>query len=78
MLTARYPGLEPLGAVTARRTLAAGEVCDMELRSEAKHRMWSYSKVAGAIEDTPQDLGLIYQTMERRCPRSFTALAPWS
>jgi hypothetical protein len=41
----------------------ANEIYDMELRGEAKHRVWAYRKAAWAIEDTPQDLGLIYRQM---------------
>jgi DNA repair photolyase len=41
----------------------ASEVYDMELRGEAIHRVWAYRKAAWAIEDTPQDLGLIYRQM---------------
>jgi DNA repair photolyase len=41
----------------------AKELYDMELRGEANQRLWAYRKAAWAIEDTPQDLGLIYRQM---------------
>jgi DNA repair photolyase len=41
----------------------ANQVYDMELRGEPSRRVWAYRKVAWAIEDTPQDLGLIYHQM---------------
>ena len=44
----------------------ANEVYTMELRGEASRRVWAYRKAAWAIEDTPQDLGLIYQAMGRK------------
>jgi hypothetical protein len=41
----------------------ANQVYDMELRGEGGQRVWAYRKAAWAIEDTPQDLGLIYRQM---------------
>ena len=41
----------------------ANQVYDMELRGEAQQRVWAYRKAAWAIEDTPQDLGLICRQM---------------
>jgi hypothetical protein len=41
----------------------ANEVYEMELRGEPKQRIWAYRKAAWAIEDTPQDLGLIFHQM---------------
>jgi DNA repair photolyase len=41
----------------------AKQVYDMELRGEPAQRIWAYRKAAWAIEDTPQDLGLIYRQM---------------
>jgi DNA polymerase/3'-5' exonuclease PolX len=41
----------------------ANEVYRMELNREPSHRQWAYRKAAWAIEDTPQDLGLIYRQM---------------
>ena len=44
----------------------ANGVYDMELRGEAKQRVWAYRKAAWAIEDTEQDVGLIYRAMGRK------------
>jgi hypothetical protein len=41
----------------------ANQVYDMDLRGESGHRVWAYRKAAWAIEDTEQNLGLIYRTM---------------
>jgi DNA polymerase/3'-5' exonuclease PolX len=41
----------------------ANQVYDMELCGESQQRVWAYRKAAWAIEDTPQDLGLIYRQM---------------
>jgi DNA repair photolyase len=41
----------------------AKQVYDMELRGEPQQRVWAYRKAAWAIEDTQQDLGLIYRQM---------------
>ena len=38
-------------------------VYDMELRGEPNHRVCTYRKAAWSIEDTSQDLGLIYRQM---------------
>jgi hypothetical protein len=38
----------------------------MELDGEPAQRVWAYRKAAWAIEDTPQDLGLIYRQMGRK------------
>jgi hypothetical protein len=54
----------------------ANEVYDMELRGEANHRVWAYRKAAWAIEDTPQDLGLIYRTMGRKGLESIENVGP--
>jgi DNA repair photolyase len=41
----------------------ANEAYWLELRGEPQQRIWAYRKAAWAIEDTPQDLGLIYRQM---------------
>lgn len=41
----------------------ANQVYYMELDGEPNHRVWAYRKAAWAIEDTQQDLGLIYRQM---------------
>jgi DNA repair photolyase len=52
------------------------EVYDMELRGEPSQRIWAYRKAAWAIEDTPQDLGLIYRTMGRKGLESIENVGP--
>jgi DNA repair photolyase len=41
----------------------ANELYYMELNGEPSRRVWAYRKAAWAIEDSPQDLGLIYRQM---------------
>ncbi len=41
----------------------ANQVYRMELHGEPSHRLWAYRKAAWALEDTPQDLRLIYREM---------------
>lgn len=41
----------------------ADKVYDMELRGEAKRRIWAYRKAAWSIEDLEQDISLIYSQM---------------
>jgi hypothetical protein len=41
----------------------ANTVYRMELEGQPNHRLWAYRKAAWAIEDTHQDLGLIYRRM---------------
>jgi hypothetical protein len=41
----------------------ADELYYMELNGEPSRRVWAHRKAAWAIEDTPQDLGLIYRQM---------------
>jgi len=48
----------------------------MELAGEPKHRVWAYRKAAWAIEDTPQDLGLIYRSMGRKGLESIENVGP--
>jgi len=44
----------------------ANQVYSMELENASSQRIWAYRKAAWAIEDTPQDLGLIYRAMGRK------------
>jgi DNA polymerase/3'-5' exonuclease PolX len=48
----------------------------MELAGEPNHRVWAYRKAAWAIEDTPQDLGLIYRSMGRKGLESIENVGP--
>jgi DNA polymerase/3'-5' exonuclease PolX len=48
----------------------------MELNDEPQRRVWAYRKAAWAIEDTPQDLGLICRTMGRKGLESIENVGP--
>ncbi len=48
----------------------------MELNNEPSRRVWAYRKAAWAIEDTPQDVGLIYQAMGRKGLESIDNVGP--
>jgi DNA repair photolyase len=48
----------------------------MELNGEPSHRIWAYRKAAWAIEDTPQDLGLIYRQMGVKGLQSIQNVGP--
>ena len=54
----------------------ANQVYGMELAGEASHRIWAYRKAAWAIEDTPQDVGLIYRSMGRKGLESIESVGP--
>jgi DNA repair photolyase len=44
----------------------ANQVYAMELENASSQRIWAYRKAAWAVEDTEQDLGLIYRAMGRK------------
>jgi DNA polymerase/3'-5' exonuclease PolX len=48
----------------------------MELADAPRHQVWAYRKAAWAIEDTPQDLGLIYRVMGRKGLESIEKVGP--
>jgi hypothetical protein len=54
----------------------ANEAYWMELRGEPQQRIWVYRKAAWAIEDTEQNLGLIYRTMGRKGLESIENVGP--
>jgi hypothetical protein len=54
----------------------ARQVYDMELDNAPEQRIWAYRKAAWAIEDTEQDLGLIYQAMGRNGLQSIENVGP--
>ncbi len=54
----------------------ANQTYYMELNSEPQHRVWAYRKAAWAIEDTPQDLGLIYRQMGAKGLESIGNVGP--
>ena len=54
----------------------ANQLYTMELNGEPSHRIWAYRKAAWAIEDTPQDLGLIYRQMGVKGLESIENVGP--
>jgi DNA repair photolyase len=54
----------------------ANQVYWMELNREHSRRVWAYRKAAWAIEDTEQDLGLIYRAMGRKGLESIENVGP--
>jgi len=54
----------------------ANECYGMELDNAPQQRLWAYRKAAWAIEDTPQDLGLIYRAMGRKGLESIENVGP--
>jgi hypothetical protein len=44
----------------------ADRLHEMELKQEAEAKIWAYRKAAWAIEDLPQNIGLVYRTMGLR------------
>ena len=54
----------------------ANQVYYMELNGEPSRRIWAYRRAAWAIEDTPQDLGLIYRQMGRKGLESIENVGP--
>ena len=54
----------------------ANQVYYMELNREPNHRVWAYRKAAWAIEDMPQDLGLVYRQMGGKGLESIQNVGP--
>jgi len=54
----------------------ANQVYMMELNGAPNHRLWAYRKAAWAIDNTPQDLGLIYRQMGRKGLESIENVGP--
>jgi DNA repair photolyase len=54
----------------------ANQLYYMELQGEPSRRVWAYRKAAWAIEDTPQDLGLIYRQMGMKGLESIENVGP--
>jgi DNA polymerase/3'-5' exonuclease PolX len=48
----------------------------VELAGEANHRVWAYRKAVWAMEDTLQDLGLIYREMGVKGLESIENVGP--
>ncbi len=43
--------------------LLADQLHEMELNAEPDYRLWAHRKAAWAIEDMPEDIGLVYRTL---------------
>jgi DNA repair photolyase len=54
----------------------ANQLYYMELNDQPSRRVWAYRKAAWAIEDTPQDLGLIYNQMGLKGLESIENVGP--
>ena len=54
----------------------ANECYWMELENAPKQRVWVYRKAAWAIEDTEQDISLIYRAMGRKGLESIENVGP--
>jgi DNA polymerase/3'-5' exonuclease PolX len=54
----------------------ANHLYTMELHGAPSRRVWAYRKAAWAIEDTPQDLGLIYRQMGVKGLESIENVGP--
>jgi DNA polymerase/3'-5' exonuclease PolX len=54
----------------------ANQVYTMELYGEPSRRVWAYRRAAWAIEETPQDLGLIYRQMGVKGLESIENVGP--
>jgi hypothetical protein len=54
----------------------ANQVYYMELNGEPSRRIWAYRRAAWAIEDAPQDLGLVYRQMGRKGLESIENVGP--
>ena len=54
----------------------ARQIYSMELHGASKQRLWAYRRAAWAIEDTPQELGLIYRAMGRKGLESIENVGP--
>ncbi len=54
----------------------ANQCYTWELEGESAHRIWDYRKAAWAIEDLPQDIGLVYQMMGLKGLQSIQDVGP--
>jgi len=48
----------------------------LEIAEAAPQRVWALRKAAWAIEDLPQDIGLVHQQMGRRGIESLPGVGP--
>ncbi len=56
--------------------MLANKTYTMELDGESSARIWPYRKAAWAIEDFPQDIGLLYKTMGLKGLQSIQNVGP--
>ena len=54
----------------------ANQMYTMELDQVSDQKMWPYRRAAWSIEDTPQDIGLIYQAMGAKGLQSIKHVGP--
>ena len=54
----------------------AQQIYNLEIRENAPARVWALRKAAWAIEDLPQDIGLVYQQMGKRGLESLPGVGP--
>ena len=54
----------------------AQQIYDLEIAEAAPQRVWALRKAAWAIEDLPQDIGLVHQQMGRRGIESLPGVGP--
>jgi hypothetical protein len=56
--------------------LLANRTHDLELDEAPSQQVWAYRKAAWAVEDTEQDVGLIYRTMGLRGLENIRDVGP--
>jgi hypothetical protein len=54
----------------------ANSIYLMEVNGHPRSRIWAYRRAAWAVEDTEQDIGLIYQVMGRKGLESIQNVGP--
>ena len=54
----------------------ANQAYELELDEAPAQRVWAYRKAAWAVEDTEQDIGLVYRTMGLRGLQSIRDVGP--
>ena len=54
----------------------ANRAYELELDEAPQQRVWAYRKAAWAVEDTEQDIGLVYRTMGLRGLQSIRDVGP--
>jgi DNA polymerase/3'-5' exonuclease PolX len=54
----------------------ANRAYELELAEVSSQQVWAYRKAAWAVEDTEQDIGLVYRTMGLRGLQSIRDVGP--